>query len=351
MKKILHFAGALSALLIGISASAAAQYYNPNCCVDPCEWSFCDGKFVVEADWLYWQTEQTNMNLVSTTALSAVDATGASSVVDPLNLNKNYESGYRVALGYEMPSNGWEFKVAYDYMPFKASGSAVAVGDAFISGAGFTDFLIPASLLPPSNLFAAVASKWDGNINNIDVDVGRTLVFGECFHLHPHIGFRALWIDQNYKTDGVTIPVTVIDVTSFDTVLARYKEKQNSYGVEAGLGACWNIGYGLSLIGHFGGSILYSQFKVNKDALAFRTANDVIQPAHTFAESTTFYLGTPTLEYFLGLAYDYNFCETELNLYAGWEQHVFFDVNQLLLSNTGGDLYTQGLTLGLRAKF
>ncbi len=333
MKKFSYFIGALSALLIGVSTSAAANSYIPNCCADTCDWSFCDGKFMVKADWLYWQTEQTNMNVVQVKDIED----NAKNV----NLDKNYENGYRVGVGYQVPSNGWEFKVVYTNVPTHATGSGNYPTDTDTVFVGLSDFYANYRHAGPGH----VSSKWDGNINNIDVDVGRTLTFAECFRLHPHIGFRALWADQKYK-----VRLVGTNPSDYDFLAVNAKEKFNSYGVEAGLGASWNVGYGFSLLGHFGGSLLYTNFNLN----SFYSFGEEIPP------TTDFYhqkgkpsLGTSTLDYFLGLAYTSSFCETELDIYAGWEQHVLFDVNQLLLGtgNNSGDWYTQGLTLGLRAAF
>ncbi len=342
MRKILHFTSALSALLVGISASAAANNYVPNCCADTCEWSFCDGKFVVEADWLYWQTEQTNMNVAQTITRVSVDTNTFDSLKN-INLDRNYENGYRVAVGYQVPSNGWEFKVAYTNMPTHATASATSPVDGAINVGSFGTNL---AIAFPGRF----SSKWDGNINNIDVDVGRTLTFGECFRLHPHIGFRALWADQKYRGSLVGIEGD----GGFEFLAFNAKEKFNSYGVEAGLGASWNIGAGFSLLGHFGGSLLYTNFNLNSSVvIGVDDDGTVIDATIVNQKSKQLVLGTPTLDYFLGLAYTSAFCETELDIYVGWEQHVLFDVNQLLFGNNdkSGDWYTQGVTLGLRAAF
>ncbi len=337
MKKFSYFTGALSALLIGISASAAANSYVPNCCADTCEWSFCDGKFMVEADWLYWQTEQTNMNVVHVTDIIGFpdDAT-----TKDVTLDRNYENGYRVGVGYQVPSNDWEFKVVYTNMPTHATGSANYPTANDIVSTGISFSYSDSGIAGPGH----VDIKWDGNINNIDVDVGRTLSLGECFRLHPHIGFRALWADQKYKARVVG----VLDDVPYDFLAIDAKEKFNSYGVEAGLGASWNVGYGFSLLGHFGGSLLYTNFDLNSK---YAVSNGTTPPFTHKKDKLS--LGTPTLDYFLGLAYTSTFCETELDIYAGWEQHVLFDVNQLILGSNSksGDWYTQGLTLGLRAAF
>ena len=189
----------------------------------------------------------------------------------------------------------------------------------------------------------AVRIKWDTNINNIDADVGYTLPFGECFRLRPHIGFRATWLDQKYRS----YQDNAADSTETQfTSAAKYSEKLNGYGVEGGLFADWNIGCGFSLVGHVGGSLIYSKINVTQT-----TSNIALDTDVAFLRtSDTIRIGTPSLDYFVGLEYLSNFCETDLCAYLGWEQHVLFDVNQLF-DYASGNLYTQGLTLGLNASF
>lgn len=344
MKKFSYFTGALSTLLLGATALTAqpcSSNWNNNCC----DWSFCDGKIIAGADWLYWQTEQTNMDFFS---VSTETSTGTAPVVttsdtSTLSLDRNYESGFRVYLGYELPCNGWEAAVIYSNMPFHTtlSSPVLLADDTLISDAFFEDTVdfTPASF---------ASAKWDGNINNIDLDIAHTIAFGECFRLRPHIGFRAMWMDQKYRynldNELLTEDTQFVDVGSIS-------EKLKGYGVEGGLFANWNIGCGFSLVGHVGGSLLYSQIKVSRSELYTTTDDAVVLTTSTFTDSHTFNIGTPSLDYFVGFEYSSSFCETALSAYVGWEQHVFFDVNQIFNNNNSGNLYTQGLTLGVNAAF
>ena len=191
----------------------------------------------------------------------------------------------------------------------------------------------------------AVRIKWDTNINNIDADVGYTLPFGECFRLRPHIGFRATWLDQKYRS----YQDNAADSTETQfTSAAKYSEKLNGYGVEGGLFADWNIGFGFSLVGHLGGSLLYSKITLKDTQTITNVA--LATDIEVLRTSDTLRMGTPSLDYFVGLEYVSNFCETDLCAYLGWEQHVLFDVNQSI-DHFSGNLYTQGLTLGLNASF
>ena len=110
MKKPSYIIGALSTLLLSVSALSAqpcSSNWNNSCC----DWSFCDGKISVGADWLYWQTEQSNMKSFIFEDSAGTTSSFSISDITTIDLDRNYESGYRINLGYELPSNGWQFNV------------------------------------------------------------------------------------------------------------------------------------------------------------------------------------------------------------------------------------------------
>lgn len=341
MKKLAFFSGLLGLALCGFSAPAAAR----DCCAyDPCEWSCCDGRFIVGADWLYWKQEQSNMDI----ALIENLETGVLSTSDSRFIHPKHEfnNGFRVYAGYAFPNNGWDLTVSYFNLP---NHSKRRLETELATESIFFNFLQFPVSLPPNVGFSSLRTKWDSNLQNIDVDIARTITFGECFSLRPHIGCRATWMNQKYHFFADFIPDILVPVGS-DVLAGRIKEKFEGVGVEGGLWAAWDFGCGFSLVGHVGGSLLYTRFHTHEHSTAFTVVpggTDV-----TFFEGHNhrhFFLGTPSMDYFVGFRYASDFCDTELSAYVGWEQHVFFDVNQLALNS--GNLYTQGLTLGVGVAF
>lgn len=342
MKKTALFSGLLALALCGFSSPASADC----CAYDPCEWSSCDGKFTFGADWLYWKTEQSNMNIAS--IIDTAGTTTSEIIVDAKNLHANpkFNNGFRVCAGYALPCNGWDLNVSYYNLPTHAKRSTTIDSDTQAIVLNPFDF--------PLEAFTAVqlsslGLKWDSNLQNIDVDIARTITFGECFKLRPHVGFRTTWMDQKYRFAGILVP-PITDAIGTEFVAGKVKEKFNGYGVEGGLWATWEIGAGFSLVGHVGGSLLYTKFRIHDDAILASFAPDGTETTLAAIHvSNSLFLGTPSLDYFLGLEYTSCFCDTELSAHVGWEQHAFFDVNQL--ARASGNLYTQGLTLGVAVAF
>lgn len=340
MKKTSIIYNLLGVVLCGLATPAAADFCGQNY-NDCCEWSLLDGKVTVGADWLYWKVEQDGLTPggISVRSSSEEPLVIDSSIVRP---NYKYDNGFRVNLGYELPGDSWDMNVCYTYMPSHAKTTT------FIAASDFEVFAVDLNedLEKGFNTFA---SKWNLTLNNIDLDIGRTVSFGESLKVRPHIGFRASWFDQKFRSLATSSFPDIPEVTGLATSI---KEKFQGYGVEGGLWADYKLGGGLSIVGHVGGSILYSKYKVSGVAESgiFLIEDESIVAENISFVSDTIRAGTPTVDYFIGLQYADCFCDMFVKAHIGWEQHVMFDTNRLLVG-TNGNLTTQGLTLGLEVGF
>lgn len=345
MKKIIF--SLLGVFLCGLTTQAAAecgytQNYNYNDC---CEWSILDGKMTIGADWLYWKVQQDGIfsgDVVTTIENNEIDVTTTRTI----RSEPKWKSGFRVYLGYELPCECWDMRLCYTYMPSNdKTANFIALDDqSFISPLfGSLDFF---------------ASKWDLTLNNIDLDIGRTVCFGDCLKIRPHVGFRATWFDQKYRAFGAAQSNGIEQETTFEFNALSIKEKFQGYGVEAGLWADYQISSGLSLVGHFGGSILYSKFNVRDRGangfvvldvpLSSDIVNADLEITNAFSGRDSFFTATPSLDYFVGLQYADTICDMLYKIHLGWEQHVLFDTNRFL---SNGNLSGQGLSLGLEVGF
>lgn len=355
MKKHSLIFNLLGVALCGLSTPLAAFDFcgTNNCCYD---WSFCDGKIRVGAEWLYWKLKQENLDPASIgTRTTPEDEFPTNFQLCKQNLDPKFRSGFRVYLGYELPCDCWDVNLIYTYMPGKATISERLVSDnqfVVLNPAFFFETFGEALFfsLDALNSFKA---KWTMTLNNIDVDIGRTICFGECLKLRPHIGFRALWFDQTLRFggDGIFFDFQTDEERNGDFAYT-FKSRYRGYGIEGGLWSEWEIGCGLSFVGHFGGSILYSRFRNGKDNelfLILENGPEDIDPLASvnICESKR-WCATPTLDYFAGLKYEDCYCDTLFAIYVGWEQHVWFDINQW---GPHGNLISQGVTLGANVAF
>lgn len=334
MKKNTIIFNLLGVFLCGLTTPATADFCSQNC-NDCCEWSVLDGKMTLGADWLYWKVQQDGISPGRIIVEKDEHLDFVAKKTKGIHTDPKWKSGFRINLGYELPCDCWDVNICYTYMP--SNDKLVDFTSEEEEEKTFSSVLF-------NDDFDFFASKWNLTLNNIDLDIGRTVCFGECLKVRPHVGFRATWFDQKFRAVGATgsEETTIL----FDALST--KQKFQGYGVEAGLWADYRLSCGLSLIGHFGGSILYSKFNVRtKEASGMIVSEDTTIFSATIGKDS-FFTATPSLDYFVGLQYADTMCDMLFNVRLGWEQHVLFDTNRFLSS---GNLSGQGLTLGLEVGF
>lgn len=327
MKNFVRNALLLSAVA-GVSASAPSA---ADCCypTQPCcnEWGVSDGKFTLGADYLYWQSKQDNLDIISTTVTD-----GTTTRTTDHHPNFKYESGYRVYANYQLPCDQWDIGASYTYVPTNAGAGNYTATTALSIGDG---------------LFSAFDGKWNSTFQYADVEMARTLKFGESFRLRPHAGFRAAWGDQKVHFNG-TFADPNVDFGNATNVATSLKQTFNAYGIEAGLWSEYVMFGNFSVVGHFGGSILYNEIK-NKGSAVYSIVDvagtNVV--ANDYASENVDTI-LPSLDYFLGVRWQDNFCDWDFSVHAGWEAHVWFDLGNLY---DRGNFTTQGLTAGLDVSF
>ncbi len=381
MKRISLLAVMSSMLVSGMTTQILAQ----DCCgsnwSDCCSTSLCDGRFKVGAEWLYWKGEQDDLSLVlthsGTTNTTSPDLlTRKTCFVEP---NFKYTNGFRVNLGYELPCNCWEANVIYTNLPIHASSSLLTAVPSTPNGNGGGPFTliepnpVVAIFRQLSDLFANIGNvnqsfnggpsyqtfeqKWTLTFNQIDVDIAKTISCNDCISIKPHAGFRAIWYTDTQKatfTGALPNGGRLGAPTHAFTSDVDLKNTLKGYGIEAGLWGTWEIGCGLSLLGHFGGSILYAKYRLCEEiATEVTTTTTVENPVVTVNNYTSdfhdnLHTATPGVDYFLGLQFADDMCDMSFVIRVGWEQHLYFDTNKIFQA---GNLSTQGLSLGLEVGF
>jgi hypothetical protein len=359
MKKISLLSCLVGTLLCTAAAPIAADNYPY--CGDCCQWSLLDGKLNVGAEWLSWKTEQDNMVVGSVAEIQNFnDKENDAVIINACNKRPNFRSdnGYRVWVGYELPCDCWDIGVSYTYLPTSARMPSFfapinvaqlegqpAPQTLFATNTSDFSLLNQVKINNTNTTFQAFRAKWNSTLSYVDVDLGRTVCLGECFKFRPHVGFRAAWLDQKLRANGI-----FLEQPESTVLHSVFKEKFKGYGIEGGIWAEWYVGCGFSFVGHAGGSVLYSKFSLrDRQAVVSNVGSELEELIYSVSVCDSFWTGTPTADYFLGVKYDTCFCDMMFSAHVGWEQHIFFDMNRL--SDNGGNLSTQGLTLGVDLSF
>ncbi len=380
-------------ILCGFSAQASAVDATPSDHPTPygsnrCDWLFCEGTVTVSADWLHWIVKEENLNVATEITTAQAPETYLTSYYKEKKIAPEFkfENGFKCCIGYELPGEHWEASAIFTYLPLHArtdffdstppepiqrsdtrelaleAAKAEKSDQPFaqprqyqmsreikLNTANFGILRNPIETKRP--IIKTLEGRWDANYSNLDLDMARRLQFGDCFSITPHMGFRAFWMYQKFHIDGRY--ATILNSEERSKFQAIFKEKIQGFGAEGGLWANWELGSGFALIGHFGGSILYSHFRVKESYDLYKTtaqrngelAEIVIDSG---IEKTNKRVGIPTMDYFLGLQTSQSICGYDYAIWVGWEQHILFNINQL---TNGANLSAQGITAGLAVSF
>lgn len=280
------------------------------------------GSWTAGADWLYWKTERQHALAgarVSNPVITENLITIKSKIEFP---NFKSKSGFRVYAGYTTASEEWGITASYTYMP----GSASFHGD----GNPLANLSLPTAL--PSQILG-IRGSWDSALNYVDLDLSRTVSFCDDFEIVPHVGIRGAWVHETSR-------VTFVAPESFS---AKMKNNLRGIGLEGGLWGSWNLPYGMSLVGHVGGALVYSKSTNHGNFLV------QLQPPVHFKYSAPRYHSEAWFDSMIGIVYSRAICDMLFSVHLGWEHHLIFSAQGFGI--LGGDLAMQGLTLGAALEF
>ena len=269
------------------------------------------------------------------------------------NPNFNWDWGFRVGLGLNLPHDGWDLYLNWTRFHTNAKRAVNAPQ-------GGT--LYPVAIHPGSVAGALLTADkaryhWHLRLNEIDLELGREFFVSKWLTMRPFAGMRTAWIDQR---DETTLQGLHSDPNRPNK---RELNRKNNYwglGIRGGLDTQWGLGCGWSIFANYSASLLYGRFSVDVkqysiNALGVRTTNvDVGNP---------FRLGRAITDFILGVRYDYMFCNERyhIGIQVGWEQQMFYGQNQFtrFVDDTAmgafvanqGDLTLQGYSARVRFDF
>lgn len=312
-------------------------------CLSASSYKIGNGLFF-EAEWLHWKAQEDNLGLGTFVddfpdpTLKTVDA----HLLEPLF---TFNDGCRIAVGYEDPCNGWTCKMCYTRFSFKSSPMDITTIPFTPEHMQF--FVIEASSFPiftAHSQFLSLQAEWHGGLTCIDIDFAYLIEFSNNVEFSPHFGLRALWSDQHYLVEGELGEPSINDSTYS---LTDMSQKVQAYGFEGGVHGRYSFGWGMSIVGHIGGSLLYAQYDLtlyDEGRLGQNGATVFLIDGDD--RSITM---LPTMDYSVRIQHELDFPASTITTSLSWEHHVFFDMNRL--SRRLGNFSTEGVCMGVALNF
>lgn len=407
-KKLLKYSPALSLLLL-TSLHAAdcppdmpAPCYSPpepecDMCLGPTNVasSACVRPYTCNGDWsihvagFYWNAHEDGLDYVlesqvdfpfssSKTLWSLLHPTQTTTTLVDSNFiapfshfgqpRSNWNFGFKLGANYNSLCDCWDFEILWT---------------SFKTSTHRSDDSDETSLLPLWSDFgwagggplvaSGVDAEWKLNLNLIDIEMGREFWNSRKLTLRPYVGVRVAFINQKFDMD---FRGGSWDSFAAQPTLVGELDMKNNFkgaGIRTGLDSVWNITSGWGFYGNFAASLIYGLFSVKADEML----RQPIAPFGTTPVMETkesFRAVRSIVDLALGVQWQTMFCNCRYALFVnlGYEQHLFFNQNQMWKVNrlvdtdsavfptnlgensfvrSRGDLDTQGVTLSFRFEF
>lgn len=344
----------------------------------------CNGDFVVTVAGLYWNAHQDGLGFgVFNNVTGSVDTPADSRLPNHLvkakvlNPNFKWDFGWKLGLGYNSSCDGWDFNLVWTHYNGKAHNNVDADSEDNVVALPLWSAYQP--MVSGSEGAALQATQinqhWKLKLNMADFELGREFWNSKYLTIRPHIGLRFVWIDQNFKLEhrGLSWSDTVnlgVNYNDFVNMSNDYK----GLGIRAGLDTVWNLCRGFAFFGNAAGSLVYGRFSVDQDEYV-REASSPFNRTNIMELDNDFRSTKAIVDLTLGIQYSTMFCDCSyrFTIGLGWENHMFFNQNQLWRVNrilgadqstdfpnnkgenafiqSRGDLSTQGWTLQAKFEF
>ena len=310
------------------------------CCCD-------EGEFVLTGSALYWTAQQDGMEYAVLNKLGNDQYQGTLIDAKYLNPDFKWNWGLKLGIGYNIPHDGWDVGAVWTHFRGRASSHDDSDSEDNETLLPLWSAFAPATTNPAGGpntrgmLYAnEIDTSWKVTLDLVDIELGREFWTSKYLTLRPFMGVRIGWIRQEFDLDhsGGTWGSTPAFNT---TALNNYVSISNDFtgaGLRGGLNGTWYFTKGWGLIGNVALSVLYGRFSVDHDEYN-RLAESPFSKTHVVDTKDSFRACRAIADMLLGIQYSTMFREETFGfmISLAWEQHVFFNQNQMWRVNRVGD--------------
>ena len=324
----------------------------------------------LKGDILFWQASETNLGY------GIENADGTTYLNDGRTLipHFDWDWGFKVGIGYNIPFDGWDMFFQWTRFYTNNGAHGVSAEANNIIFPTFVNAELPTTFGqnqpgPIQSGFLSASSYWNMKLNLIDAELGREFIVKKWLTLRPFAGLRNAWIRQHFRVNyhnGNIFSGRLSGPFTGQTISVQMKNNFWGFGLRSGINTQWGFGEGFSAFGDLAAAILLGNFRISQ--LETNPTNSSLGTRLNLSEE--FVAARTIIDMSLGIRYSCLVAEDRysLQLQLGWEQHLFFNQNQLMKFPTTsgfsfgrnysglsiidhGDLDTHGITFTARFDF
>ncbi len=337
----------------------------------------CNGDFEIKIAGIYWKAEQEGLAYAIRNEVATLTPFGTPDMVNLVDATLlspkfGWDFGFKFGLGYTMSCDGWDIGAVWTSLHDSAQGHV----ESTLSD---NDTLIPLWTATQAqmtedggSLFATdIQTLWKLELNLIDIELGRKFWTSKYLSLRPVVGLRIAQMDQDFDITHQGGSWRDIFANQQLKGVTKLDNDFKGVGLRSGLDTVWNVGCGFSFYGDLAISIIYGKFHVENNETV-RNSTAPFSKSSIAETEESFRASRSILDLAAGIQWETMLCECSygLTLSLGWEQHHFFNQNQLwkikrfgglnfmidsgenlLLSQSKGSLTTEGWTLAAKFAF
>ena len=300
-----------------------------------------DWDMFLTAKFLYWDVQQEGMELGPLFATNPVSSNIQPSGV--LVLDDEYKPGFKVGLGWNTPFDDWVATAEYTWFHHNISRNQGA--SPFL-----TSNFLQAKATPfdytTEDLFTSSESRWNIDLDVIDVVMSRPCYQGVRLTINPSFGLKGVLLNQKYTITGN------VSGGAFNPTKAYAKTDSWAVGPSLGIEGSFLLGEGFRIMGSMSGALVFTRYNNIKYFAQTQAVGkpdlDLTAPAQNRVRSIAdAAAGLGWGMYLCNQKYHIDFSATyEFQVY--WNQNMinWFSASLIGLNGTSpGNLYFQGLTV------
>ena len=331
----------------------AIECANTRCCFPICAKRVGCG-FFVTGEVLYWKAAEKGLTYAIKGKHNSQTDPIAQTILPKGKSHHpdfDYHLGFRVGAGWVMPHDCWDIYAVYTRY-HTHSHDSVSIGAQNPDIIANANSIIPSVVTTPgdyiypfwiaklfiNNIPATVNSAkahWQLHIDLIDGELGKVFFVSRYLSLRPHVGVRAARIDQKYHLDFIRLQDPFGPSNIAHEWDLHMRNEFRGLGLRGGLDTNWCLGCGFSIFGDIAFSLVAGDFHTSFKQEADGFDVDGNQTSSDFFRDTNrLDANTAIIDMELGFEWSHTFVckcrQYKLAIWAGYEQHIFFEQNQFM---------------------
>jgi hypothetical protein len=281
----------------------------------------------LSVSYIYWSADEDALEF----AMSGIAPQSTTAVIEKGKVyvpRHKWESGFKVGSCVFTPWDGWDLSAEYTRFLTTRQRTALSAIPGMLRKIWQTSVSF--------TVLSQGAASWSLHFSDIDLALGRSYYISSQFSVHPFVGLKGSWQDQEYNVsyDGTTAsgaPIAPPQGTNMN-------QKQQMWAIGALVGAdmYWRFWKPFSIFGKLAASILSEEFRVRRHV---NRASPVLEAVIGFEVEKWAY--NDKIRFTLKTAYEYQL----------WMDQNQFIRTSLDSPGSWGDLSLQGLTIEAGIEF